>query len=402
LSLAPALLIRCLCIFITQTLEDPSSSLSRREFITPTTDLKRVLEALFLRQHGLDEYSGDALHQPPLILLFFQPFQNVKLHSTHFQLLFLALDLLTALILYSIAVAILKSTNKDEKVVERSWLPELVYNLYLLNPFTLFTSLANSTIIFNNLAIVLSLHQAIKGNGYYCILFVAMGAYLTVYPIMLILPISLILRWSLFKSTSTLLILLLSLLGISYGCVGGWGFIMNSYVNVFMVQDLTPNIGLFWYFFMEVFPHFRNFFIFAYQYHPFIYAIPLYIRLRDKPLLLFWILLSIIVTFKCYPSYGDVGLQLSIIALLYDDFSTTKYGFISGTVSVFVFTMSPILWWMWIYSGAGNANFYYAINLVFSFTQVLLITDIGSIAISKQIESVDNHVVRDETEQVEK
>jgi hypothetical protein len=34
-----------------------------------------------------------------------------------------------------------------------------------------------------------------------------------------------------------------------------------------MVPDLTPNVGLFWYFFMEIFDHFKSFFLFIFQYH---------------------------------------------------------------------------------------------------------------------------------------
>ena len=46
------------------------------------------------------------------------------------------------------------------------------------------------------------------------------------------------------------------------------------------VSDLTPNMGLFWYFFTEMFEHFRNFFLWVFQLNAFFYCIPLTIKLR--------------------------------------------------------------------------------------------------------------------------
>ena len=46
------------------------------------------------------------------------------------------------------------------------------------------------------------------------------------------------------------------------------------------VPDLTPNIGLFWYFFTEAFEHFRVFFLCVFQINAFIYVLPLSVRFR--------------------------------------------------------------------------------------------------------------------------
>lgn len=46
------------------------------------------------------------------------------------------------------------------------------------------------------------------------------------------------------------------------------------------VPDLTPNIGLFWYFFAEMFEHFRLFFLFVFQINVFFYTVPLSIKLK--------------------------------------------------------------------------------------------------------------------------
>jgi len=40
------------------------------------------------------------------------------------------------------------------------------------------------------------------------------------------------------------------------------------------VPDLSPNVGLFWYFFIEMFDVFRTFFLVLLQAHVFVYALP--------------------------------------------------------------------------------------------------------------------------------
>lgn len=82
------------------------------------------------------------------------------------------------------------------------------------------------------------------------------------------------------------------------------------------VPDFQPNIGLFWYFFIEMFDHFRSLFIYSFQINATVlYLIGLSIRFRHNALLLMVSLLSVIATFKSYPCAGDVGLILSLLPL---------------------------------------------------------------------------------------
>lgn len=50
-------------------------------------------------------------------------------------------------------------------------------------------------------------------------------------------------------------------------------------------------------------------------------------------------------------------------------------------VSCFALVLAPIFWHMWIYHGTGNANFYYAINLVTTMIQILFMTDCLSVVL---------------------
>ena len=56
--------------------------------------------------------------------------------------------------------------------------------------------------------------------------------------------------------------------------------LLNNLYYRLTIPDLTPNIGLFWYFFTEMFEHFREFFLWTFQINAFIYIIPLSITLK--------------------------------------------------------------------------------------------------------------------------
>ncbi|KAM9980345.1 hypothetical protein ACTFIZ_006593 [Dictyostelium cf. discoideum] len=401
---------------------------NRNEITTPLTSFKRLVEGLHLRELGLSPYAGSAYHQPPLVLLLFYPFVNsINISSNNnnnnnlifgifekSQILFLIIDCLIAIILREIAKQIPKVLPKEMKSISNnSNLPNITAALYLFNPFTIFTCIGMSTINLTNLAIVLSLYYSLSGMIFQSVFSVAMASYLSIYPVVLMLPCALILKHHFFPPQQTqpvaqnqlpsdqskqlkqllernerpmlilfyfrilifFLLSICSLFYLSFTFLNSWEFFEKSYKFTFFVEDLTPNIGLFWYYFIEVFDHFRNLFLFIFQYHVFIYCIPLAIRLKEHPLFYFWSLCAIIATFKSYPALGDTALHVSLLPLLYQPLKGVKYSFIVIVVAIFVTVLAPILWQMWIYQGTGNANFYYTINLVFTIAQVLLIVD---------------------------
>lgn len=81
------------------------------------------------------------------------------------------------------------------------------------------------------------------------------------------------------------------------------------------VPDLKPNIGLFWYFFTEMFEHFHLLFICTFQINAFIYFIPLTLRFEKEPALLIYTFCAIVTIFKSYPSAADLGLYMALIPM---------------------------------------------------------------------------------------
>ena len=135
-------------------------------------------------------------------------------------------------------------------------------------------------------------------------------------------------------------------------------------------------MGIFWYFFTEMFDHFRVFFICTLQINLILYVAPLSIRFPDQPLLLSTVIIGLIAVFKSYPGVGDVGFFLALLPLFSNLLPFMKQTFIILCMLIFTSVLAPIAWQLWIYNNSANANYYFAINLVYSTAQIFLITDL--------------------------
>lgn len=155
-----------------------------------------------------------------------------------------------------------------------------------------------------------------------------------------------------------------------------WTFLESTVGFILAVPELTPNMGLFWYFFTEMFEHFRVFFVCTFQINCFVYVYPLAARLKDQPFLLSISLIALTAIFKSYPSYGDVGFYMALLPTVSYLFPYMKQTFIVANTLVATTILGPVLYQLWIYNGSANANFFFAITLVFSTAQIFLVTDL--------------------------
>lgn len=81
------------------------------------------------------------------------------------------------------------------------------------------------------------------------------------------------------------------------------------------MPDLTPNPGLWWYFFIEMFDAFRGFFLGVFWLHMLAYSVPLCLRMRKLPLAAAVSLTGIIAVFQPYANVGDAGTWLAGLSL---------------------------------------------------------------------------------------
>lgn len=171
-------------------------------------------------------------------------------------------------------------------------------------------------------------------------------------------------------------------------------------------RDLQPNIGLFWYFFTEMFEHFRPLFLFSFQMNATIlYLVPLTIKLHKQPIFLSTILIALTSIFRSYPCVGDIAFYMALFPLWkhstkreyyftfcviyfsaqrcrngvklaqFHSFSILSFSVMANYFVVFCFflitsALGPTVWYLWIYCNSANANFYFGATLAFASAQV--------------------------------
>lgn len=279
------------------------------EISSPISSFKRLQEGLFLYQHGLSPYDGGVYHQAPLLLTIFE-----FLPST---LVFVGLDILNAVSLHSIADELHIPSPRFQPLDG-----SLIAAAYLFNPFTILTCLGRSTVIFTNAAIIQAVLNAQSGNAVRAMFGLAIGSYLSMYPALLLPPTMLMLRQS-GKQEATISTSIISFTGAFAALLATTpvltdnfrDFLASCYGAQITIPDLTPNVGLWWYFFIEIFDSFRDFFIGVFWLHLVGYVGGITLRLHKQPLFVITSLLGLMAIFKPYPSIADVSLYLGFLSM---------------------------------------------------------------------------------------
>jgi len=57
-------------------------------------------------------------------------------------------------------------------------------------------------------------------------------------------------------------------------------------------------------------------------------------------------------------------------------FPLMRYTFVESSIVLYATLLGPAFYYLWIYAGSGNANFFYAITLVWSLGWSLLLADV--------------------------
>ncbi|XP_067856387.1 phosphatidylinositol glycan anchor biosynthesis class U protein [Heptranchias perlo] len=374
----------------------------RVEVVSPLNSWKRVVEGLSLLDLGVSPYSGNVFHETPLIIYLFHFLIDYA------EFVFMTMDVITAVALYIVAEDFNRVVFRKQRIAfelqryapdvitlvrtpkEMYHIPLKVALFYLLNPFTVLTCVAKSTCAINNAIIAIFILATVKGSAFISAIFLALATYQSLYPIALFAPGLLYLAQKhyvmvnlhspaflayLLKYAVMFLGCLLVSLCLSFFLLSSWSFIPSTYGFILSVPDLTPNIGLFWYFFAEMFEHFRLFFVCVFQINVFFYTLPLSVKLRDHPMFFMFIQIAIIAIFKSYPTVGDVALYMAFLPMWNHLYRFLRNIFVVSCMLISSSVLFPVLWHLWIYAGSANSNFYYAITLAFNVGQILLVSD---------------------------
>ncbi|KAH8719354.1 GPI transamidase subunit PIG-U [Phaeosphaeriaceae sp. PMI808] len=363
----------------------------RVEVSTPVTSFKRLQEGVFLYTRNVSPYDGGVYHQAPLLLPLFSLLPNPSSNPLATNLLYTAVDLLSANAIaqiassgQNVATRLFTSSRKDLR-----WTSLAVAAGFLLNPFTIATCIARSTSAFTNLFILTAIAKASQGASITFVLALSFAAYLSMHPILLFPPLLVLLydtramktntkpnTWSFIVAhTVGLAVAIGALLSASAFITGSWDFLAATYGVRLLLSDLTPNVGLWWYFFIEMFDSFREFFLGVFWLHAASYMPGLTIRLHKQPLFVACTLTGIFAIFTPYPSIADAALYLSLVPLFRHLFPLMRYTFVAFTAILYASVLGPAFYHLWVYAGSGNANFFYAITLVWSLGLSIILGD---------------------------
>ncbi|KAH7018360.1 GPI transamidase subunit PIG-U [Microdochium trichocladiopsis] len=393
----------------------PGLLADRVEVSTPVNSFKRFLEGLYLYNHNVSAYDGGVYHQAPLLLPLFSVLPDPQAWPVFTYLLYIGIDLLSAHALSRISDSgeaassrLYTSGRKD-----RRWSGLIVAALFLFNPYTIATCLGRPTSVFTTCAILHAIAEAVDAKPMTAFILLSFAAYLSMYPILLLPPLLLLAydRQLPFNRDSKLPVFAATGVGIVVGCItlllmisylltGSWEFLWSTYGIQLTLNDLAPNAGLWWYFFIEMFDSFRSFFLAVFWLHLASYVGGLTIRIRTQPLTVITLLLGLFGIFKPYPSIADTSIFFGLIPLFRHLFPLMRYNFVIAAAMLYGSFLGPTFYHLWIYAGSGNANFFYAITLVWSLGQSLLVSDLTFAALRDEWEVERPEMVGKEIKQI--
>ncbi|KXG53733.1 GPI transamidase subunit PIG-U [Penicillium griseofulvum] len=394
----------------------PDLLTGRAEISTPVNSFKRLQEGLFLYTRNVSPYDGGVFHQAPLLLPLFALLPDATSSPLPTSIFYFLVDLLNAYALVNISASGQSVKSRLHSAIRKHvrWDGVSVAAWFLFNPFTIATCLARSTSVFTTSGILFAVSNAVGGNSINAMLALGFASYLSLYPALLFIPLVLLCYDRRLERPSPpnvgsfivqhgvlLLASVAGLLGLSCLITGNfWEFISATYGFHLLVPDLTPNVGLWWYFFIEMFDSFREFFLGVFWLHLASYVGGLTARFRSQPLFVITSLLGVFAIFKPYPSISDASLFFALLPLYRHLFPLMRYTFFAGAAILYSSLLGPAFYYLWIYAGSGNANFFYAITLVWSLGLSILLADTVFAALRDEWEQEQPERVGKEVRQV--
>ncbi|KAL0408336.1 UNVERIFIED_CONTAM: Phosphatidylinositol glycan anchor biosynthesis class U protein [Sesamum radiatum] len=382
---------------------------SRPEVSTPLTSLRRLAEGYWLKRLSMSPYS-----------------------ELEDNLVIYCADLISAILIRATGRSLvrahghnLKSLGLDKLFKDIEILPsgDIAALVYLWNPFTIVSCVGFNTSPIENLFVILSLYGASAGLIPLAAFGWVIASHLSLYPLVLIIPVIFLLGYGLdapprklfvqsnprigeerpvdhvelksvtnkplertifswqpvivfFLWASIWILYVLMLCAIDMKEHGGLSeMFKRTYGFILTVKDLSPNIGVLWYFFAEVFDFFRNFFLIVFHVNILFMILPLAIRLNHRPCFLVFVYLAISSMLKSYPSVGDSALYLSLLVLFVNELAEMQFSFFLFCGYVGVSLLSPVMHNLWIWRGTGNANFYFATAIAYACFQIVLVVE---------------------------
>lgn len=281
-----------------------------------------------------------------------------------------------------------------KSVFNLSALPQFCCLFYYANPLTILATVGTSEKSYQNvfyLLFLLALKEVLpmakeaterknspgqRVDVSLSAFYLSLACYAEIYPFVYLIPVSLLAGETLgskkqaAKACSAYFLLWsFALHVLSFVLVGSdWKVIQSKvYGDMYSFSNLRPNLGMHWYLFVQMFERFRRYFIFLLNGLPYIFVLPLSIRIHKYPIPLATSLFALGAVFKPVLTFHDMSMVLALFLMsprtLVRMGNASLVSFFAAFVPVTLFTMD---YWLWLETGSGNANYMYFQCLAFS------------------------------------
>ncbi|GAV53533.1 hypothetical protein ZYGR_0AK00350 [Zygosaccharomyces rouxii] len=336
------------------------------ELSTPMSSYRSLTEGVFLLRNDFPLYNGGVVHHPPLLVAFMSLIEPQCLVA-----------LLYALADGLISYQLICMARCFPDLGLPTWLPGA---LYALNPLVLLSCVSQSSVIFTNVFTSTAILCALKGNLFTFAVALGAASYLSIYQLLLLMPsLYLLSRGNSQRARATFAVLGVSIVLLQLSSVvtgGSWTFLRATYWSQMNFEKLFPNLGLWWYFFIEMFDMFIPFFKAAFNIFVASFVLPFSIRFQRQPFYALVLCIGWITLTKPYPTLGDAGFFFSFLPFYKPLFGYMRCPLLSVLLFIHAIILSPIFYHLWVDLGSGNSNFFYAISLVYALALGFVLIDL--------------------------
>ncbi|VUZ46648.1 unnamed protein product [Hymenolepis diminuta] len=332
---------------------------------TANEDWSRIKEEVTIFRNPYVINASAAITQPPLYLAFWKLLD----FSQYERIILPAFE--------SLAFVAFLSFDSLPAGKHAAYIYPLSVFVFALNPFSVFAFGCHSIGIVLVLLTVYIFISIAKDHTWMASILCALGCYINIYSGYLILAVlaqcrnckrHLLTTICIFMSTIAVM------LYATYTFDHSWDFLKYSYLSNIFALNTTPNLGLFWYMYVEMFTHFNVFFVWTMQLIIAALCIGLLFRFYGDPLFLALVIAMTTGALRPYNSISDFGCTLALLAHWRHIFPHFKNTFVLSVMMTVALILAPLFFLTWLLTSTSNANFYFSASLIVGVVRVQLLT----------------------------
>ncbi|CAI2312913.1 unnamed protein product [Caenorhabditis sp. 36 PRJEB53466] len=357
----------------------------RVEFTSVVYSFEHLKDGVAMLEDNLDPFEAKNIHFLPLTLHLIRFLLNSA--PSLILPIFILLDVFTAWMTSRAAEIVWSRIHKKS---DGQRIGALVFSLYAFNPITIISTGILSLTVIQNFALAAVFLFFVTDRPVLCALIIGAWSSFTIYPFVLLSCLAFRSNGSAVKLCLLAIISLFTaalFFGINAVLNGNnLDFVNSAYLSILNFSSIQPNVGLYWYFFVQIFEHFRSFYTLSFVSLFFFMPIPITFLIRRDAVLHFTIVGLLVSVFFPYPTLNQVSVLLAILPL-HDAYKKHfRYTILIAGTLVSTIVLMPVMWHMWMVSSSGNANFFFGATIVYNVALINLVMDMIFVYSRRQID----------------